>query len=158
MKKVSRIIFVDKNGLTRAPMAKILFEKFYEKGDIEILFRGINVPFEEPINPKAEVVLIGNKFEAENLKAKPLTNYEITDRTAIFAMESLEKDEIVHLFENATEKNVFVLSKFVGDELEVMDPYGGALQDYGLCFETLKSTVNKLSQMISEGGLFIDEQ
>lgn len=157
MNKVSRIIFIEKNGLSRAPMAALLFEKFYEKNDIEILSRGINVPFEEPINPKAEVVLIGNKFEAENLKSKALKNFEITDKTAIFTMEYRERDEIVNSFENANEKNVFVLSRFVGDELDVMDPYGGALADYGLCFETLKTTVKKLSDKISEGGLFIDE-
>lgn len=157
MKKVSRIIFAEKSGLTRAPMAKLLFEQAYERDDIEILSRGIALPFEEPINPKTKVVLIGNKFEAEGLTAKALKNYEITDKTAIFTMESYEKEDLVSRFENANDKNVIVLSRFVGDELEVMDPYGGALQDYGLCFETLKISINKLSQKILEGGLYIDE-
>ena len=45
--------------------------------------------------------------------------------------------------EHATEENTFVLSTFVGDELEILDTYGAPLQSYGLCFEVIKRSVEK---------------
>lgn len=36
------------------------------------------------------------------------------------------------------------LSTYVGDEIEVVDPYGASLQTYGLCFEVLKKSIEKL--------------
>ncbi len=47
-------------------------------------------------------------------------------------------------FENAIPENIQVLTKYVGDELEILDPYGGALPAYGLCYETLRKSIKKL--------------
>ena len=49
----------------------------------------------------------------------------------------------------------FVLSDFVGDELEIIDPYGGTLQTYGICYELMKKTIQKLLTMMDAGeGIF----
>ena len=48
-------------------------------------------------------------------------------------------------------EHVYVLSEFVGDELEILDPYGGALQNYGLCYESLRMTIKKLVKILNEG-------
>ena len=48
-------------------------------------------------------------------------------------------------------RSVQVLTEFVGDELEIVDPYGGTLQMYGLCYETLVASVGKLAKMLNEG-------
>lgn len=34
-----------------------------------------------------------------------------------------------------------VLTDLTGDELEIINPYGGTLQSYGLCYETLNKTI-----------------
>jgi protein-tyrosine phosphatase len=39
----------------------------------------------------------------------------------------------------------------VGDELEIIDPYGGELPAYGLCYETLRKSIKKLVRMLNEG-------
>ncbi len=38
----------------------------------------------------------------------------------------------------------------MGDELEIMDPYGGTLQTYGICFEVIRASIQKLSDKILE--------
>jgi len=43
-----------------------------------------------------------------------------------------------------------VLTELVGEELEIMNPYGGTLQSYGLCFETLRQTIKKLVKLLNE--------
>lgn len=158
MNRVTRIIFAVGEGLSRAPMAAALFGQLYENKDIEVLSRGIHVAFEEPLNPKAEVVLIGNGLDITGFTAKPLMDYEITDRTMIFTMGEKDRQEIITNFEPAGEENVRILSDYVGDELEIMDPYGGTLQSYGLCFELIKSTVEKLISLIETDGLFVREK
>ena len=46
-------------------------------------------------------------------------------------------------------EQVFVLSQYVGDELEILDPYGGTLQSYGLCYESLRATLKKLVRLLN---------
>lgn len=46
---------------------------------------------------------------------------------------------------------VHVLTELVGDELEILDPYGGSLQSYGLCYETMRKTIIKLVKLLNEG-------
>ena len=46
-------------------------------------------------------------------------------------------------------EQVFVLSQYVGDELEILDPYGGTLQSYGLCYESLRATLKKLVKLLN---------
>ena len=157
MNRVTRIIFAVGEGLSRGPMAAALFGELYDNKDIEVLSRGIHVAFEEPLNPKAEVVMIGNGMDITGFTAKPLMDYEITDRTMIFTMGKKDREEILENFESAGEENVRILSEYVGDELEIMDPYGGTLQSYGLCFELIKTTVEKLISLIETDGLFVRE-
>ena len=69
-------------------------------------------------------------------------------------MESKHRDKILELFEGIDAEKVHVLSEFVGDEIEIMDPYGGTLQMYGLCYETLLASIRKLAVILNEGGSY----
>ena len=147
-RQCSRVVFVDGNGVTRAPMASALFSRLFD-GEIKVLCRGIRVPFPEPLNQKTEAVMISNGITLEEFTSKKLENEEIIEDTLIFAMEESERKKIIRDFENATEENTFLLSDFVGDELEIMDPYGGTLQTYGICFEVIKNSIEKMKDKIS---------
>ena len=48
-------------------------------------------------------------------------------------------------------EDVAVLTEFVGDELEILNPYGGNLQAYGICYETLNKSIKKLVKILNEG-------
>ena len=52
-------------------------------------------------------------------------------------------------FADIDPEQVFVLSQYVGDELEILDPYGGTLQSYGLCYESLRATLKKLVKLLN---------
>ena len=54
--------------------------------------------------------------------------------------------------------NVYVLTDVTGDELEIMDPYGGELVTYGICFETLVRTIRKLAAVLNDGSFFEEEK
>ena len=59
-------------------------------------------------------------------------------------------EKILEKYENAIPENVHVLTELVGDELEILDPYGGNLQSYGLCYETMRKTIQKLVNLLNE--------
>ena len=48
-------------------------------------------------------------------------------------------------------KKMLRYTEFVGDELEILNPYGGNLQAYGICYETLNKSIKKLVKILNEG-------
>ena len=148
---IDKIIFVAKSGTSREPMAAGIMNEFVLKKPVEILARGLVVKFTEPMNQKAEAVLISNGINTEGFTSKQLDIEEVTENTIILTMESSDRDKVLELYPEINPEHVYVLSEFVGDELEILDPYGGALQNYGLCDESLRMTIKKLVKILNEG-------
>ena len=150
MKEVKRVIFVAGSGTTRAPMAAAIFLATPRKRQYEAEARGLVVNFPEPLNQKAEAVLIGNGIELKDYSTKKLMESDFTEDTMVFTMEESQRQKILADFSGANEENTKLLNEFVGDELEVVDPYGGPVQTYGLCYEVLKVTIEKLIKILEE--------
>ena len=148
---IDKIIFVAKSGTSREPMAAGIMNEFVLKKPVEILARGLVVQFPEPMNQKAEAVLLSNGINTEGFTSKQLDIEEVTENTIILTMESSDRDKVLELYPEINPEHVYVLSEFVGDELEILDPYGGALQNYGLCYESLRMTIKKLVKILNEG-------
>ena len=149
MDKLERIIFVGRSGSCREPMAMGILKDITLNSDIEILARGLVVSFPEPMNGKAEAVLISNGIFLHDFTSKQLKNEEITGHTLVLTMEKGQKEKVLSHYENAHAENVYVLTDLVGDELEILDPYGGSLQSYGLCYETLRKSIKKLVKILN---------
>lgn len=149
MEKLERIIFVARSGTCREPMAMGILKDISLKYDVEVLARGLVVSFPEPMNGKAEAVLISNGINLENFTSQQLTNKDITENTLILTMEKKHRQKVLEKYENTNIENVYVLTNFVGDELEILDPYGGPLQAYGLCYETLRKSIKKLVKILN---------
>lgn len=150
MEKLERIIFVARSGSCREPMAMGILNDLSLKYEVEVLARGLVVAFPEPMNGKAEAVLISNGIVIEDFTSQELANEDITENTLVFTMERTHREKVLEQYENANETNVFVLTDFVGDELEILDPYGGVLASYGLCYETLRKSIKKMVKKINQ--------
>lgn len=149
MEKLERIIFVARSGTCREPMAMGILQDISLKYDVEVLARGLVVSFPEPMNGKAEAVLASNGITLEDFTSAQLTNEDITDSTLVLTMERKQRNKILNNFENAHIENVYALTDFVGEELEILDPYGGSLQSYGLCYESLRKSIKKLVKILN---------
>lgn len=149
MDKVGRIIFVGRSGNCREPMAMGILCDISRREDLEVLARGLIVSFSEPMNGKAEAVLISNGITLDNFASKQLSEEDITEDTLILTMERKQKEKVLANFDSANTENVYVLTDFVGDELEIINPYGGSLQSYGLCYESLRKSIKKLVKIIN---------
>ena len=150
MEKLERIIFVGRSGTCREPMAMGILQDISLKEEVEILARGLVVSFPEPMNGKAEAVLISNGINLQDFASEQLSNEDITENTVVFTMEEKQRQKVLTQYENAHIENVYVLTNFVGDELEILDPYGGNLQAYGLCYETMRKSIQKLVNLLNE--------
>lgn len=151
MKRYSRIIFICDSGTARAPMAEAIMKEYTMKYPLEIESRGLVVLFPEPLNQKAEAVLISNGITMENQMSRQLSAEDLVPENLIITMEETQRQKILEEYEEAAQVDVEVLTELVGDELEIINPYGGTLQSYGLCYETLNKSVKKLVDLINEG-------
>ena len=93
---------------------------------------------------------ISNGINMENYVSQQLTEEDLTEDALVITMEEIHRERILEQFENAIPENIQVLTKYVGDELEILDPYGGALPAYGLCYETLRKSIKKLVKKFNE--------
>jgi protein-tyrosine phosphatase len=146
----NKIIFVGQTGTCREPMAVGIMEDFTLHQPMEIQHRGLVVQFPEPMNQKAEAVLISNGINMEGFVSCQLTEEDLTEDTLVFTMEAVQRERILEQYENAIPDNIHVLTEYVGDELEIIDPYGGELPAYGLCYETLRKSIKKLVKRLNE--------
>lgn len=151
MKQYNRIVFAAGSGTCRAPMASGILGEYTLKHPVEILARGVVVLFPEPLNQKAEAVMISNGINMEGYMSSQLTEEDLTEDTLVLVMERVQMEKVLDKYENANPENVYVLTELVGDELEILDPYGGTLQAYGLCYETMRKTIKKLVNLLNEG-------
>lgn len=151
MKAYDRIIFAEDGGTCRAPMAAGILEEQVLNRPVEVLSRGLVALFPEPLNQKAEAVMISNGLKPAGFMSEQITEEDITDNTLILTMSEESRQKIFELFPNVEKEDVAVLTEFVGDELEILNPYGGNLQAYGICYETLNKSIKKLVKILNEG-------
>ena len=72
------------------------------KLDIEVLARGLVVSFPEPMNGKAEAVLISNGIVLDEFTSEELKNEEITANTLVLTMEKGQKEKVLSHFKNGS--------------------------------------------------------
>lgn len=80
----------------------------------------------------------------------PVDGGGFSEDALVLVMEHSQREKILEKYGHADPENVYVLTELVGDELEIIDPYGGTLQAYGLCYETMRKTILKLVNLLNE--------
>lgn len=147
--KYNRVIFAGGSGTIREPMAEGIMKKLMP--GLECEARGLVVLFPEPINQKVEAVLASHDIGLNTFESKPLVEEDFVAGTLVVAMDKKDYNKILDRFEASAQENVALLSEYVEDELDILNPYGQSIQVYGLCYETLLNTLTKLREKIQEG-------
>ena len=126
-----KVIFVCKSGTCRAPMAAALLRECSMKREIEILARGLVVLFPEPLNQKVDAILISNGINMEGYMSEQLVAEDVDEHTLVLVMEEKLLPQAAAILGEDKMSQVHVLTALVGEELEIMDPYGAPLPSYG---------------------------
>ena len=147
-----KVIFVCKSGTCRAPMAAALLRECSLKREIGIEARGLVVLFPEPLNQKVSAVMISNGINMEGYMSEQFVAGDVDANTLVLVMEAKDIPQVLAIIGEDKLPQVHVLTTLVGEELEIMDPYGAPLPSYGLCFESLSKTIKKLAAWLNEQG------
>lgn len=150
MKRYDRLIFVTNGDTAMGPMAEAILQSKYLLEELEITSKGLVVLFPEPINPKAEAVLVSNGLTMQNHMSDPLEKEDLNDRTVIVTMCAADKQKVLKDFAPENEALIWELSERVGAEREVINPYGGTLADYGQCFQEMEALIARLVIQLNE--------
>lgn len=145
-----KVVFVCKSDTCRAPMAAALLQECSLKRNIDVQSRGLVVLFPEPLNQKVAAVMISNGINREGYLSQQLVAEDVDDHTLVLVMEASYIPKVLAIIGEDKLDQVHVLTTLVGEELEIMDPYGAPLPSYGLCFESLSKTIKKLAVWLNE--------
>lgn len=148
MKRFDRLIFVSNSDTCRGAMAKGIMRGKYLLSDLEVDSRGLVVLFPEPVNPKVEAVMESHGQSLKDHAARALSETDFDERTLILVLDSDNQRKVFENYENA--KNVFLLSSYVSSTEEIKNPYGGSLEDYGVCYHVLDGLISKLVVLLNE--------
>ena len=150
MKKYDRLIFVSSSDTAVGPMAEAILQSKFLLEELEITSKGVVVLFPEPINPKAEAVLVSNGLTMKNHMSDPLVREDFEGRTLVIALDESVKQKIQVEFGEEYSLLIPVLNEYVGVREGISNPYGGSLADYGKCFAELEALIAKLVVQLNE--------
>ena len=125
MKLYKKLIFVDADDTSRAPMAKVIMKTKPLFRPIEIDSRGLVVLFSQPINQKAEAVLISNGYSAKGHASTAFSSEDLQEGNLILTMEEAQRDKIREEYPDA--EDIYTISEFLQMEKEVESGYIGEL-------------------------------
>ncbi|RKI40644.1 hypothetical protein D7V86_05200 [bacterium D16-51] len=143
MKHYDQVLFVCTANTFLSPVAEGIYRynalDWMPKG----ISRGLVVLFEEPINPKCNLLLTKNNFDISgHNQSRQLTEEDLTEDSLILTMTLSEKVKLIEQFEH--EDNVYTIGEFVGEDTDIVVPSSGEDEKYRECFEELVMRVNKV--------------
>lgn len=155
MRRYSKLFFVDEDDNSRSAMAKIIMQSKFLLKPMAIESRGLVVLFPEPMNQKAEAVLIGNGYSVAGHEAKPLLQEDINEEALILTMEDSQKEKIWMNYGHAL--NVYTLTEYVKWQGDVVPLFGEPLTEYGKCYELLEALIAGLAVHLNEESIQADK-
>jgi protein-tyrosine-phosphatase len=78
-----------------------------------------------------------------------LQQEELKEGTLVLTMTFSEK---VTFLEQYQHEDVYTLGEFVGEDTDIMDPYGGEEEQYEKCYDDIARRVRKVIQILKEEG------
>lgn len=150
VKKYDRLIFASNSDTAVGPMAEAILQSKYLLEELEITSKGIVVLFPEPINPKAEAILVSHGLTMKHHMSEPLHREDFTERTLVITFDEELRQRLIKEYEPEFENRIQVLPEYVGKGEALLNPYGGTLADYGQCFEALEALISRLVIHLNE--------
>lgn len=138
-----KLIFVSTENTCSSPLAEAIYRSLVSsEGGIEVSSKGLVVLFEEPVNPKVELVAQNHQLSLAQHYSSALSHDDLTEQTLVLTMSEKQKQMVAQDFPEAI--YVYTLHEFTGEETEVIDPYGEGLLEYEELYVTLARMVKKV--------------
>lgn len=148
LQRYRRIVFVSKSDNCRAPIAAQMLKAKTLLQEFQILSRGMIVLFPEPLNPMAEELLQKNGMAPEEYETVAFSEEMFTDDTLILTMEEAQREKILADYPMA--KNVYTLCEYIGEEADIVSPYGEPAEKYEETYNIIQAYVDKLADKLNK--------
>lgn len=143
-----KLVFVSDTDTCLAPIAAAVFHNGPLKEEMEVESRGLVALFPEPINEKAEAIMINKGIPKFTHSAKQLAEEDFQKGTLILAMTKKQYVGVVDKF--GDRENLFSLSSYIQSEEDVPDPYGKSLKEYADCVDVILAYIRRLEEKLEE--------
>lgn len=145
--KYDKIIFVCTRNTFLSPLAEAIFRAKAPDWIPALYSRGLVVLFEEPINPKVNLLLSKYNIQISNHEqSRQMEQSDITEDSLILTMTLSEK---VQFLENFGDTGyIYTLGEYTGEETDVLDPYGEGEEKYVQCCEELLQRIDLMIECL----------
>ncbi|MFG6394574.1 MAG: hypothetical protein K1W24_10435 [Lachnospiraceae bacterium] len=143
MKSYDKVIFICTTNTFCSPVAEAVYKEIAPAWLPEAVSRGIVVLFSEPISPKVNVILSSHDIGVSNHKhSMQLKKEDITQDTLMLAMAFSEKVKLMEDF--GLDSNVYTIGEFIGEDTDMVNPYGADDAQYKSFFEEVQKRVERV--------------
>lgn len=147
--KYDKIIFVCTRNTFFSPMAEAMFRAKAPEWMPTPCSRGLVVLFQEPINPKVNLILSKYNISISNHKSsRQIEAEDITEDTLLLTMTLSEKVQLMEMFEGMG--HVYTLGEYTGTETDVLDPCGEGEEGYINCCEELMKRIDLVVRCVEQ--------
>ena len=147
MKRFSQIVFLCTANTFLSPVAEGIYRKNSSDWMPQAISRGLVVLFEEPINPKCNVLLTQSGFHISGHgQARQLQPEDLKEGSLVLTMTLSEKVKLIEEF--SYEEDVYTIGEFVGSDTDILEPVEE--EAYKACVDELVTRVNLVIQKIEE--------
>lgn len=145
--KYDKIIFICTRNTFLSPLAEAIF---HAKTPVEVpvlCSRGLVVLFEEPINPKVNLLLSRYQIPvSDHGQSRQIEEADITENTLALTMTLSEKVQLLEMF--GGRGHIYTLGEYTGEETDVLDPYGEGEEGYIQCCEELIRRIDLMADRL----------
>jgi protein-tyrosine-phosphatase len=135
------ILFVCTGNVCRSPMAAGLLQQRVE-ARTRVRSAGLWASDGQPASENALAVMAERGIDLSYHRAHNLTTDDVAEADLILAMTNEHARLIRHTWSQYAWK-VYLLSEMVGKRRDVEDPYGGSIEEYRACADTLSQYIDK---------------
>lgn len=148
------VLIVCTGNTCRSPMAEGLLKKIADNDDsVHVLSGGLFANAGEPVSENAARAMAERGIDISAHTAKNIHAAVVQEADLILTMTQAHEDLILRMFGVEAADKTYTLLEYIGEEGDVVDPFGQDLEHYRQCAAMLNDALQKVYDKIrSENG------